>query len=41
MEGMLDGVALWEERRKWEEDERNSGLCRVVVMGRGWRRRMD
>ncbi len=36
IEGMLDGVGFWKERKEREEDGRNAGLCRVVVMGEGW-----
>ncbi len=46
MEGMLDGVGFWmerkewKERKEWEENGRNAARCMVVEgkegMGRGW-----
>jgi hypothetical protein len=30
MEGMLDGVGFWTERKEWKEDGWNAGRCRIV-----------
>jgi hypothetical protein len=30
MEGILEGVGLWKERKEWKEDGRNVGQCRIM-----------